>query len=421
MIVHKQNSPMYNILVLDTGTQGYITVKSLKQAGHYVVLLCRGRHNYADDSRYLDERIMTEAEWDSREYLEEVKKIIGDKGIDVVLPMSDFASMFLSRNKAELQPIVHYVLPDNDVFEKGYDKNSLMALCAKNGYPHPQTINDVTSLEGIDVESLKYPLLIKPNHTCGGRGMTLARNSEELRAKFDGVYAQYGDCHLQEYIPQGGAQVEVQIYINERQELVASSVIYKYRWYPENGGSSCCATAVRNERVVDMCYRLLKDIGWVGFADFDTIEDPRTGELLVMELNPRVPACVKAPVVAGIDWPNIIVRAYLNQPQEPIDFKEGKLLKHLGMETLWFFYSKNRFKTKPSLLKVVGRNICYQDFNWRDPMPFIRGTWHNIKKQLNPSFRKSKSGTRVNNMKINELNKQKGGVNSWFKIWAAPL
>lgn len=255
-------------------------------------------------------------------------------------------------------------------------------------------MNDVTNLNEVNVDNLTYPLLIKPNHTCGGRGMTLVRTSEELRAKFNGVYSQYGACHLQEYIPQGGAQVEVQLYINEQQELVASSVIYKYRWYPENGGSSCCATSVKNDKVVDMCYRLLKDIGWVGFADFDTIEDPRTGELLVMELNPRVPACVKAVVVSGVDWPNIILNEYMGKPHVKSIFKQGMLLKHLGMESLWFVYSKNRFKTKPSLLKVYGRNIYYQDLDWSDPIPFIMGTWHNFKKQLSPSFRKSKSGTR---------------------------
>ncbi len=385
---------MYHVLILDTGTQGYITVKSLHKAGHKVFLLYRGKHNYADDSRYVDEKIQTEASHEDAAYLEIVKSIITEKKIDAVIPMSDFSSHFLSKNKEVLTPMVSYVLPGIDVFERGYDKNSLMSLCEKNGYPHPQTVNDVTSLNEVNVDKLTYPLLIKPNHTCGGRGMTLVRNSEELKMKFDGVYRQYGACHLQEYIPQGGAQVEVQLYINEQQELVASSVIYKYRWYPENGGSSCCATSVKNAKVVDMCYRLLKDIGWVGFADFDLIEDPRTKELLVMELNPRVPACVKAAVVSGVDWSNIILSQYLSTPLPQISFKPGVILKHLGMETLWFFYSPNRFKTKPALWKIFGRKVCYQDLNSSDPMPFIWGTWHNIKKQLSPSFRKSKSGTR---------------------------
>lgn len=391
---------MSNVLVLDTGTQGYITVKSLHKAEHKVFLLYRGKHNYADDSRYVDVRYETVFPAESKEYLNMVREIVLRHYIDAIIPMGDIASIFLSKHKDELLSIVRYMLPDIYVFEKGYDKNSLMALCAKNGYPHPLTVNDVKNFSGIDINKLVYPLLIKPNHTCGGRGMTLVRSSEELRAKFDVIYQQYGDCHLQEYIPQGGAQVEVQIYINEKKELVASSVIYKYRWYPENGGSSCCATSVKNDEVVDMCYRLLKDIGWVGFADFDLIEDPRDGKLKVMELNPRVPACVKAAIVSGVDWPNIILSQYLGMPLPQISFKPGVILKHLGMESLWFFYSKNRFTTKPALWKIFGRKVYYQDLDWTDPIPFFWGTLYNIKKQLNPAFRKSKSGTRMNKINI---------------------
>lgn len=384
---------MSRVLILDTGTQGYITVRSLKKAGHFICLLYKSRHNYADDSKYIDVKVQTDASYDN-EYLEMVKRIIQEQKIDAVIPMSDFSSLFLSTYKEVLVPLVKFVLPGIEVFERGYDKNSLMVLCEKKGYPHPQTVNNVTSLEDMDIENFRYPLLIKPNHTCGGRGMTLVKTSEELKSIFDKVYQQYGDCHLQEYIPQGGAQIEVQLYINKQQELVDSSVIYKYRWYPEKGGSSCCATSIKNDKVVDVCYRLLKDIGWIGFADFDTIEDPRTGELLVMELNPRVPACVKAAVVSGIDWPNIILNEYLGLPYKKVEFKPGVLLKHLGFETLWFFYSKNRFKSKPFLLKVFGKNVYYQDLDWSDPIPFIKGSWHNFKKQLSPSFRKSKSGTR---------------------------
>ena len=134
---------MSKVLILDTGTQGYVTVKSLHKAGHIVVLLYRGSHNYADDSRFVDVKIQTDASYDDVEYLETVKRIILVQKIDAVIPMSDFSSIFLSKNRDELMTIVKYVLPGFTAFERGYDKNSLMALCAQKSYPHPQTVNDV--------------------------------------------------------------------------------------------------------------------------------------------------------------------------------------------------------------------------------------------------------------------------------------
>ena len=302
----------------------------------------------------------------------------------------------LSKYKDELLHFTRFVVPDDETFERGFDKHKLMEVCQLHGYPHPATaIVHQGKLDEVDLSSLTFPILIKPNHTAGGRGMTLVQTPAELKDVFPPIYEQYGDCHLQSYIPPGGAQVEVQLYVDEKKNLVNSSVIYKYRWYPENGGSSCCAKSVKNDKIVEMLYRLLLDIGWVGFADFDTIEDPRTGELLIMELNPRYPACVKAAFEAGVDWAEIVLNDYLGLQQKTYGYKENEFLRHLGFEVLWFFYSKNRWLTKPNWFKLIGRHIHYQDMSdWTDPMPFFKGLLGNIKKQMSPEFRQTKSGTR---------------------------
>ena len=47
---------MYNILVLDGGTQGLIIVKSLRKLGNRVVMIYHGKHSYADDSKYVSKK-----------------------------------------------------------------------------------------------------------------------------------------------------------------------------------------------------------------------------------------------------------------------------------------------------------------------------------------------------------------------------
>lgn len=372
-----------SVLLLGCGTQGLAIAKDLNKTGCEVHLIGGGRHNYADDSRYVDHCMFTEYKSSSEEYLNLVKKYIIENQIDAIIPMGDVLSEFLSKNKKSLQPLVHYQMPDYADFVRATDKNQLMTLCMEKGYPHPYTINSVTDISAVDQSIIPFPLLIKPNITCGARGMTLVNSYDELMNKYPIIKKEYGDCHLQQYVKQGGAQVEVQLYVDENRDLVNSSVIYKYRWYPEKGGSSCCAKSVKNDKIVDILYRLLLDLNWVGFADFDTIEDPDTGELLIMELNPRVPACVKCAIEAGIHWGEIIVNGYLNQPQKDYSYKEGEYLRHLGFETLWFLKSPNRFKTRPCWFKFFGKHIHYQDIgDWTDLKPFFRGTYRNIKKVL---------------------------------------
>ena len=361
---------MSNVLILGCGTQGLAMAKDLKKAGHTVFLIGE-KHTYADVSRYVDKKQYCNETPSSEKYLAIVKSFVEQNQIDAIIPMGDVLAEFLSKNKETLQGIVHFKMPEYQSFIRATDKNQLMTLCKEKNYPHPFTINTVSDVTALDKQKIPFPLLIKPNITCGARGMTLVNSYEELCQKFPLIQSEYGDCHLQQYVKHGGAQVEVQLFVDENKQLVNSSVIYKYRWYPEKGGSSCCAKSVRNDKIVDVLYRYIEK------------KDPDTGELLIMELNPRVPACVKCAIEAGIHWGEIIVNGYLNQPQKEYSYKEEVYLRHLGFETLWFLKSPHRFKTRPCWFKFFGKHIHYQDMSdWTDPLPFFCGTMNNVKKVL---------------------------------------
>lgn len=373
---------MSKVLVLGCGTQGLIIVRDLKTAGHAVYLIGE-KYNYADASRFVDSYIRYEGSPFSDQYLQLVLTTVKDNNIDTILPMGDVLSEFLSLNKEILNKYVKYLMPDIDIWRNAVNKSDLMRVCKEKGYPIPFTINSEEELYKTPKETIPFPLLIKPNITCGARGMTLVNSYNELMTSYPKIKDEFGDCHFQEYVKQGGAQVEVQLFIDENKLLVNSSVIYKYRWYPEKGGSSCCAVSIKNEKIVDTLYHLLLDLDWVGFADFDTIENPETGELLIMELNPRVPACVKCAIVSGIHWGDIIVNGYVGLPQKSYYYHTGEYLRHFGFEVLWFIKSHNRFKTTPSWFKFFGRHVHYQDMDgWDDLIPFFQGTIRNVKRVL---------------------------------------
>ena len=134
-------------------------------------------------------------------------------------------------------------------------------------------------------------------------------------------------------------------------------------------------------------------ISWIGFADFDLIEDPKDGIMKIMEINPRVPACLKSAVDSGIDYGNMIVDASMGREPEHYDYHPGKQCRHLGFDFLWFLKSKDRFKAQPSWFNFLNRNQAFQDFSFADPLPFIYGSLSNIKKLTSENFRKSKERT----------------------------
>lgn len=385
---------MANILFLCTGTQALSVMRPLAKSGHKIFFISNEHGNYADASRYTTRTYYTEAKVEDEEFLKLTVEVVRIEKIDTLIPSGDAAAELVSKNLNMIGKLVKIQAPNYDTFLKGYDKNQLMKLCRKNGYPHPETI-DMSSVDINDsrvFDSFPFPGLLKPNCTTGGRGMTMIENYNALKELYPQIKSQFGDCHLQRFIREGGRQVKVQLYIDEKGNLVNSSVLDKVRWYPVKGGSSCCAVSIEDKNIVEICYNVLKDINWVGFADFDSIEDEKTHELLIMEINPRIPACIGAAVHAGINWGQIIIDGNMGNKQATYTYKTGVVLRHLGFDVLWFLKSPHRFKTKPSWFRFFGSKIVYQDLSLTDPMPFFVGTYHNIKKLFNSEFKKAKKG-----------------------------
>lgn len=384
---------MVKVLLLGSGTQALSIIKGLARTGCTVYMLS-GHGNYADASRYISKCFVSQVSCASEKYLASVEEIVGEEGIDVLIPMGDKNAEFVSRHKERLCNIVKFTIPNYDDFLKGYDKNKLMTLCKEKGYPHPQTmdLSQIKDLSNEELRSFPFPAMLKPNRTTGGRGMVVVNNYQDFLDIFPELHRQYGEYHLQRFIREGGRQVKIQLCVDAKGRMIAHSALHKVRWYPVKAGSSCCCVSIEEEKATAICLQILQDIHWEGFADFDLIEAPDTKELLVMEINPRLPACLGATVHAGVDWGQVVVDQALGREQKSYEYKTGVVLRHLGFDVLWFLKSPKRFSSEPSWFRFFGKNVFYQDMNgWDDMKPFLCGTYHNIKKLFDPSFKKAKA------------------------------
>ncbi|MDU1905720.1 MAG: ATP-grasp domain-containing protein [Dysgonomonas sp.] len=382
-----------NVLLLDgDGTQTLPIARQLYKNNYCVHMFYRDKLSYGYPTRYVSKknRVLLH---DDNAYLDFLKDYIIKNNIKVVIPLSDSKAEFVSKYKIILQSITSIFNPDYSAFNLGYDKNQLMVICQKNGFPHPHSI-DLEQFDFTQIPNSIFPALIKPNHTTGGRGMVLVKDRDEFENSYPIIRANYGACHLQEFIEKGGKQIKVQLFVDEESKLQYSSVIHKQRYYPESGGSSCCNITIECPELVEICYSVLKKIKWIGFADFDLIEDTKDGIMKIMEINPRVPACIESAVNSGIDYGSIIVDASLGRKLKTYQYKPGKKLRHIGFEFLWFICSKDRFRAKPNWFKFIDKDLSFQDFSFSDPLPFFYGLIGNIKKQLSSEFRSTKTGIR---------------------------
>ena len=245
--------------------------------------------------------------------------------------------------------------------------------------PHPETVYDMDSVEKILSSGLRFPFVIKPRIGYGGIGFHVIRDEAGLREVFDRTVERCGPMVVQEYIPQTGRQLQCQVFLDADGEAKSAVLFDKTRWYPVTGGSSCCNTTLHDEKVTGNCVRLLKAIGWRGYADIDMIEDPRDGLAKVLEVNPRVTGGVKICFLAGVDVARQIVELAMGLPVTGYpDYRDGVRLRYMHTDLLWLLKSPDRFRTKPGWFDF--RRTSDQIFSLRDPWPWFTYSIQAVKK-----------------------------------------
>jgi len=380
---------MYQILIIGGGLQALSVARSLKKEKYNVVALIH-ENDLSIHSRHIDVLYTTNCNpLKNDNYFNKILDILQEHEIDVIIPLSDATAECLSINKEKIEEFysAKCAIPSHDIFKKANDKWELISLCEEIGLPHPKTRDiEKDKLEEI-ATYVGFPALIKPNISVGARGITFVNSLEELRQKYAQVIKQYGKSALQEYIENGGAPYyNVMLYRNISGEIVNSVVFKIIRYYPVKGGSSSYGETIYCDELVDICKKCLDALGWFGFADFDVLQTT-SGEYKIIEINPRVPASLRAAEISGVNFPDLIVKDALGVGYTSYRYKPGKQLRYLGLDIMWFLNSDKRFKSTPSWFNFFGKDLYYQEKG-----AMFSSLLSGIKKIVSPSFRKSKKG-----------------------------
>ncbi len=350
------------VLLLGGGLQGLSFGESLKAKGVVVDVI-------SDELQIKKSRFFGKVYADDPLSLESLVGILEKKRYDVVVPMSDMATSFLSKNKGFLEERfgVKCACPSEELLSIVEDKGRFMEFCETCGIPHPITVNFGEKAFEELLESAVFPALIKPNFSVGARGITRVNSLQELQEKLPEVVEKYGPCTLQEYIDNQEYYYNVMLYRNKQGKFLSHTIIKIVRMYPVAAGSSSCCITVEDDGLLQICQDCLDKLNWVGMADFDVLQRLDTKEYKVIEINPRVPASLRAAFVSGVNFPEIIVRDALQLDIPNYEYNSGKTLRYMGIDIMWFLKSRNRLKKSPSWFHFFGKDIYYQDIYKKDP------------------------------------------------------
>jgi carbamoyl-phosphate synthase large subunit len=274
-----------------SGTQA---CKALRSLGYEIVLV---NSNPAT--------IMTDPEMADYTYIEPlneyaVTEIIKKERPDALLPnLGGQTALNLSlslANKGVLDKYNVKVIGVNlKAIEKGEDrtefKNSMQRLGIE--MPKSKAVNTVEEAEVI-AEELAYPVVIRPAYTMGGTGGGLVYNLEELRTvAARGIAASMVNQILVEESVLGWEELELEVVRDSKNKMITVCFIENVDAIGVHTGDSFCTAPMLTiseevqAKLQEMSYRIVEDIGVIGGTNVQWAHDPKTGRIVVIEINPR--------------------------------------------------------------------------------------------------------------------------------------
>jgi len=344
-------------------------MEALRKEGCFVATLNLSKLDLGYVSRYPNKKILANWQYDDensflRVLLDELKK----EKYDLTIPLTDLPARIVAKNKTELSKYTRPIVNDWNVFQKANDKLQTMRACYDARVPCPDTYFHIKTYEDAVNSGIQFPFIIKPRVGYGSIGFHCIRNREDLEENYRNY--SFGEYVVQDYVPQTGKQYKCEVYVDRKGDVKSAVAFDKTRWFPIDGGSTCCSTTVERPDVVENSVRLLQEIGWRGYGDVDLIEDPRDGLVKVMEINPRITASVKICFKAGVNFARQIIEDASGQEVTSYpNYQKGVCLRYMHTDLLWFLSSPERFRTKPSWFSW--KNTVDQIWSFKDPLPFF--------------------------------------------------
>jgi carbamoyl-phosphate synthase large subunit len=182
-----------------------------------------------------------------------------------------------------------------DAIEKGEDRIAFKETMRQLGIEMPRSAPAFTVEEAERVASdLGYPVVIRPAYTLGGTGGGLVYNAEELRVVASrGIAASMVSQILVEESVLGWEELELEVVRDAKNRMITVCFIENVDAMGVHTGDSYCVAPMLTiapelqARLQDYSYRIVEAIRVIGGTNIQFAHDPRTGRVVVIEINPR--------------------------------------------------------------------------------------------------------------------------------------
>ncbi len=282
-------------------------------------------------------------------YLAELAAIIAAEDVELVVPVSEETMHVTFLRELVPERVRIFTMPPASLLP-AYDKHGFIHLAHAAGVSVPET--HAIGTPGAEALAASGPVVVKPVHSCSGRGVRILPQGTDLPEERGSV--------VQRFIP-GEVHSSCSIAVQGR---VLSTVIYR-------GAMFSGSVAIAFERVLapvlfeGWIEDFVRHVNWTGFISFDFVLDAQ-GVPHGIECNPRT--------TSGLHF-------FETEDLAPA-ILEARVPRYRGTLRLQQFYSCLT-ETQKSVLtpRQFPRNLrallTTPDVTWdaRDNRPFLTMTW----------------------------------------------
>jgi D-aspartate ligase len=316
---------------------------------------------------------------DELDWIANINKVTEEHEIDVIMPLWETGIKSIIKNRNLLKDNEKLVpLPSLEKFTVASSKDLLADHLKRFDIPGPKTAPlSLDLLNDKEKFDLNFPLLAKPLKSGSGRGIVKFKNFEELQEYFK-VHELNEAYILQEFITGDDYGCNV---LCKDGEILAHTIQKGNLWNPAKPYSAQIGLDfIDDEKLFETVKKLMKSLNWNGIADLDILYNAEDKLFYIIEINPRFWATLTAALMAGINYPHLLILMTMKEKLEPQDYKRIPYVNLLGLKIL--IKKDKSYILKPGF---IWKNTPLK-YRLDDPLPVLYRLFSKIKEKVIKKF-----------------------------------
>jgi len=357
-------------------------VRSLGRRGVPVRVIRSDEHALAASSRYAGPRLAWPAGGDEARvaYLLDLAE---REALDrwVLIPTHDEEAALFARHHDVLAQRYRLTTPPWETLRAAYDKRCTHDLAASAGVAQPWTIFPAGVADLARARD-RFPVVVKPAYKAEANRLTVdkawrADDAATLRSRYEEACTLVDAAILmvQELVPGDGAGQLSCAALCADGAVLASLVARRTRQYPMDfGRASSFVETIDDPGVERDARRLLGASGLSGLVEVEFKRDPRTGENLLLDVNPRAWGWQSLCGRAGVDFPWLLWRMARGEDVPPARPAPGVRWIRMTTDVLAAAGELRAGRLSPAAyLRSLRRPLEFAVFARDDPLPALVG------------------------------------------------